>query len=307
MISQAKDGMRSDLERLWRGCFGDTDSYVKYFFDYRYNPNNCLVYVDEEVGRPVAMLHMLNANITEDSELSRAMYIYAACTRADYRRKGIMQSLVDFSKKCAKINGQKYIMLVPQTRELFKYYEKEGFHRCFKVREVNMERRDLITLSKFKGEAEKSSAYRFRENALSISDIHAIRRDILVDREGFITWDFSAFKYAAGAHENIGGKIITVSEESEAGYAMCNVDEEGTVFVSEFICHNGLGRSLLRAILEAYPQEKFRFRLPVFDELFAPFGEVVDYGMICSVSGKNPVALTTLKGSRSPYLGLALD
>lgn len=307
MISQAKDGMRSDLERLWRGCFGDTPEYVKYFFDFRFNPNNCLVYVDEDVGRPVAMLHMLSANITEDSELSRAMYIYAACTRSDYRNRGIMQSLVELAKKCAKINDQKYIMLVPQTRELFKYYEKEGFHRCFKVREVNMDRRDLITLAKYKGALDVTDAYRFRDNALSVSDLHAIRRDILVDREGFVTWEYSAFKYAAGAHENSGGKIITVAEESDAGYAMCNVEEDSTVFVSEFLCHNGFGRNLLRAIIEAYPQERFRFRVPVFDELFAPFGEVVDDGMLCSVSGKNPVALTTLKGSRAPYLGLALD
>ena len=47
MIVFPQDSMRSDLERLWRVCFGDSDEYIRYFFENRYIPENCLVYVDE--------------------------------------------------------------------------------------------------------------------------------------------------------------------------------------------------------------------------------------------------------------------
>ena len=47
MIVFPQDSMRSDLERLWRVCFGDSYEYIRYFFENRYIPENCLVYVDE--------------------------------------------------------------------------------------------------------------------------------------------------------------------------------------------------------------------------------------------------------------------
>ena len=87
MIVYPQDSMKSDLERLWRMCFGDSEAYIRYFFENRYIPENCLAYVDESVRRPVAMLHLLDVSIAEDGGLIPSQYIYAACTRPDYRRQ----------------------------------------------------------------------------------------------------------------------------------------------------------------------------------------------------------------------------
>ncbi|MBQ4312594.1 MAG: hypothetical protein IJC18_00145, partial [Clostridia bacterium] len=132
-------------------------------------------------------------------------------------------------------------------------------------------------------------------------------RDILVDREGFVTWDYQAFKYAAGIHEQSGGIIVTATNGVDAGYAFCRKSEDGVAHVTEFIAHSGFSAEVIRNMLDVCDSERYEFRVPVFDEFFSPFGEVNDYGMIAAVNGRTPINLLTLKGTHLPYLGLALD
>lgn len=304
MITLARDGMRTDLERIWRACFGDSPEYVNYFFDNRYNPNACLVYVDETVGRPVAMLHMLECSVTEDSEIVPAQYIYAAATRPDHQGRGIMSQLMEYARRYAAARGQKYMILVPGSRELFRFYEKRGFYRCYKHRSVFMTRRDLVTLSGYGKTVQPHQRHKLP--ALMLTDVHAVRRDMLIDREGFVTWDYKALKYAAGIHERSGGFITTCADGSDAGYAFC-FPEGSTLKVNEFISSSGFDVPLLHSILNASNAEQFELRVPAYNEMFANFGEITDFGMICAVSGRKPISLLTLTGTHIPYLGLALD
>lgn len=305
MLMLARDGMRTDLERIWRMCFDDSPEYVRYFFDHKYNPNTCAVYVDEAIGRPVAMLHMIEGFITEDSEIVPIQYIYAAATRPDYQRRGIMKQLIEYARRCAEARGQKYMVLVPGSRELFKFYEKLGFYRCFKVRNVYMTRDDLKVLASKK--KNPSSVVREKRSApLTLTDIHAVRRDLLVDREGFVTWDFQAFKYAAGAFECAGGRIITACSSTEAGYAFCYA-ENGTVYVSELAAHTGFTAKIIRRMLKEFPEDRFELKLPVFNEFFERFGEIADFGLIRAVNDRYPINILTISGAHLPYLGLALD
>ncbi len=305
MLMLAKDGMRTDLERIWRMCFDDPADYVRYFFDNKYNPNTCAVYVDENIGRPVAMLHMIEGYITEDSEIIPVQYIYAAATRPDYQRRGIMGQLLEFARRCAEARGQRYQILVPGSRELFKFYEKQGFYRCFKVRKVYMTRDDLKILASKK--RNPASVVREKRAApLTLNDIHAVRHDMLVDREGFVTWDMRALKYAAGAFECSGGRIITACSSTDAGYAFCYA-EEGTVHITELIASTGFTAKIIRRILKVFEGDKFELTLPVYNEFFEKFGEIADFGMIRAVNGRYPINLLTVSGLHLPYLGLALD
>jgi len=305
LITLARDGMRTDLERIWRTCFGDPPEYVSYFFDNRYNPNSCIVYVDESVGRPVAMVHLLECSVTEDSEIVSAQYVYAAATRPDHQGRGIMSLLLEYARRYAASRGSKYLILVPGSRELFRYYEKRGYYRCYKNRSVFMSRRDLETLSGYKKAADRRTAAK-KLPALMLTDIHAVRRDMLIDREGFVTWDYKAMKYAAGIHERSGGFITTCSEGSEAGYAFC-FQEGDTLKINEFISSTGFEAPLIHSVLNASTSDKFELRLPVYNEMFADFGEITDFGMICEVSGRKPISLLTLSGVHIPYLGMTLD
>lgn len=303
MIIFPQDSMKSDLERLWRACFMDSEEYIKFFFENRYTPENCLAYIDESIRRPVAMLHLLPAGVSEGGGLANAQYIYAACTRADYRKQGIMAEMLETARKLGRSRGIKYSLTVPAESDLFRYYAKRGFHRCYKVRMVYMDRSDLRFLCKdriqVKGEP--------RQLMMKLIEAYSFRRDMLVDREGYVNWDLKAFRYAVGCHEHDGGHIVTLAYEGDFGYAFCRLDGE-TVTVSELIVKEHFASALIYRIMQNYPKaRKFVFRLPVCDTFFEKYGEVLDFGMICRNDGKNPVSLTTLEDKRTPYLGLPLD
>lgn len=299
MITLARDGMRGDLEYIWRACFGDPSDYVKYFFDFRYNPNNCAVYVDDSSGRAVAMIHMLPAAITEDAEVVPVQYIYALATRPDHQGRGIMTALLRFAEQYANHRRQRYLILSPGNRELYRLYEKKGFYRCFSVRKVYMTRKDLLTLS-------AGTDQQVRPHPLQLSDLAAVRRDVLIDREGSISWDMEAIRYAAGVHTHCGGIVVAGERDNSAGYAFCKVQGE-RVNVSEFIAQPDYTKQLIMDILKTFPQNEFSLRLPMSDEFFAPFGDVETLGMIRTVGGKYPVNILTLTGKHLPYLGLPLD
>lgn len=303
MIIFPQDGMKSDLERLWRACFGDSDEYIKFFFEHRYVPENCIVYVDELIRRPVAMVHLLPMSISEGGGLSSAQYIYAACTRSDYRRQGIMSKLIETAVKLGESRGIKYSVTVPAESHLFRYYGKLGLSRCYKVRMVYMSRSDLIFLCK---DCIKVTGT-MRETMMKLNDIYAFRRDMLIDRDGYVSWDMNAFRYAVGVHEQDGGHVITLTYNGDSGYAFC-MESNGTVKITEFIVKEHFASALIRRILHSYPNaQKFIFRLPVCDTFFDKYGEVLDFAMICRNDGKNPVSVTTLEGIRAPYIGLPLD
>lgn len=303
MIVFPQDSMKSDLERLWRSCFGSSQATIRFFFENRYVPENCLVYVDETVRRPVAMLHLLGTTISEDGGLVPSQYIYAACTRPDYRRQGIMRELIEMAQKLGNYRRLKYSVAVPGEPRLFRYYSRYGFEKCFKMRVVYMDRSDLVYLSR----DSVSVPDNVRETMMKLGEVTAFRRDMLVDRDGFVIWDQNAVRYAVGSHEYSGGHIITLSYGGDDGYAFCR-EENGTVRITEFIVKEHFASTLLRRILKSYPAaEKFVFRLPVCDTFFEKYGEVVDFAMICRNDGKNPVSLTTIEGARAPYFGLALD
>jgi len=299
MITLARDGMRGDLEYIWRACFGDPSDYIKFFFDFRYNPNNCAVYIDDESGRAVGMVHMLPASITEDAEAVPIQYIYALATRPDHQGKGIMTALLRFAEGYAARRRQRYMALCPGSRELYRLYEKKGFHRCFSVRKVYMSRQDLLFLS-------AGADQHFRPRPLQLSDLAAVRRDVLIDREGAVSWDMEAIRYAAGIHAHCGGIVVAGANENAAGYAFCMAHGD-SVDVTEFIAQPDYTKQLIMDILKTYPQDGFSLRLPMSDEFFAPFGDVEPIGMIRAVGGKNPVNILTLTGVHLPYLGLPLD
>ena len=303
MIVFPQDSMKSDLERLWRICFGDSDEYIRFFFENRYVPENCLVYVDDSVKRPVAMLHLLPMAISEDGGLIPSQYLYAACTRPDYRRQGVMRQLIEAGRKLGHSRHLRYTVTVPAEPRLFKYYERYGFEKCYKNRVVYLDRPDLQFLSRNSVRIPDN----VRETMMKLSDLASFRRDMLVDRDGFAIWDPAAVRYAVSSHEHDGGHIITLSLQGDYGYAFCRQEDE-LLSVTEFIVKEHFAPTLIRQILRSYPKAgKFVFRLPVYDSFFEKFGEKVDFAMICRNDGKRPVLLTTLEGMRTPYFGLALD
>lgn len=77
-------------------------------------------------GRPAAMLTLLPAKLSGALPLG-LYYIFAACTHPDYRRRGLMETLLQDAYDSALKDGMQGVFLRPANDSLTKYYMNRGF------------------------------------------------------------------------------------------------------------------------------------------------------------------------------------
>lgn len=108
-----------DCRLIYRQAFCDPDTV---FEDKLFK--NCFSYCKtcEEKGRTVSMLFALPCDIRLGETLKNAVYIYAAATLKEYRKRGYMTRLIETVK-----NSSDLVFLVPEKEELIPFYKKLGF------------------------------------------------------------------------------------------------------------------------------------------------------------------------------------
>lgn len=130
-VFTAKNEHRNKVISLWNKCFGDSEDYISFFID------NCPEYVcvgffsDNDL---VSMLFLLNGTLLN----KKCHYLYAACTDSGYRKQGIMEQLITFSKLFCKSQGSSGIFLVPANEELYDFYSKFGFISSFTKNKISI-------------------------------------------------------------------------------------------------------------------------------------------------------------------------
>lgn len=117
------------MKRIWKICFGDTDEYINFFFEKVYKKENALVAFYDL--KPVGMLFMLPCKLKINDREYKGNYLYAVCTKPDYRNKGIMRQLELGAQFVAKALKLDFLCLVPATPSLFKMYEKLDYKSTF--------------------------------------------------------------------------------------------------------------------------------------------------------------------------------
>ncbi len=120
----------SPFKELYLKCFTeDTREDADFLFE---NVLSKATLISKEYeGRPIAMLFLMESNLTEKGKTYPFYYLYAACTHPDFRGKGIMGELLASAKKTALLKGKMGIFLKPATKSLFDFYAKYGFSPFF--------------------------------------------------------------------------------------------------------------------------------------------------------------------------------
>ena len=110
---------------LWQEAFGDSEPFIRQFFD-RFP--NCISYADEEDGKLVSMVHALPQLLSPDT---LAVYIYAVATDKAYRGRGLCAGLMAFAEEDLKRRGIQCAVLRPGEPSLFGFYGKMGYEATF--------------------------------------------------------------------------------------------------------------------------------------------------------------------------------
>ena len=170
---------------LWMASFGDTREYVEFFLD-DCSRFDCVEYFIED--KLVSMLFLLEGKLAG----VKCKYLYAACTHKDFRRRGLMEELIEYTKSYCKQKNYSSIFLVPANKKLYSYYAKFGFISSFNKKSLIVKSSDCITGLNI---------------TTDVNEILAAKKKLLKNIRGF-QFDDETMKYTIKEHLFNNGKIF---------------------------------------------------------------------------------------------------
>lgn len=285
-ISFAAAEQKQELYELWKSSFDENDYFTSLFFENLYDPINCLVLTEN--GTIVSALHMLPSEIlTENNTAEKANYIYGAATVKKFQGRGFMTKLLEYSFEYGKRRGEKYSVLIPAKKSLFSFYERCGYIKFSKIREVLFKRGEL---NKF------CSSKDLLQYNFTIDNIEKLRFNNIIGSSGSVIWNKKHIEYAVKLTKAENGFIVY----SKDSYAFVSVEESAAV-IKEIVCSNDSIGVLISKIMNNTNADYFVFRLKEDMPIFENMGRTEYNGMIRTMDGKD------ITNFRCPYMGLVLD
>ena len=119
--------------KLWEKVFTeDTPKFLDYYYSVKTAENE--IYVIEEDGEIVSMLHLNPYQMRIGKELYQTHYIVAVATDERYRKRGYMAKLLNYTMQIMQERGEPFTFLMPAAEAIytpfgfeFVYEQKRGY------------------------------------------------------------------------------------------------------------------------------------------------------------------------------------
>ena len=126
IYTRANKGDKSQLIELWLSCFDEIPSALEIFFEYA--EKNARIFCAKRDNQIISALYLLGVKLAA----RQANYLFAAATLKEYRGKGIMGKLIEYSMSEAQKDGDVFSLLLPAGDGLYKFYARFGYQPlCF--------------------------------------------------------------------------------------------------------------------------------------------------------------------------------
>lgn len=130
----------NDIIEIWQEAFGDSVEDIMYFIN-NLKHGYCIGLYGEKGIQSLMFL----VDCTIDG--CKGGYVYAACTKKEYRSKGSMTDLLSY----AKDNCGDFLCLIPADEPLIDYYKKRGFVGEISIESIVFDESKEITDYLFEG------------------------------------------------------------------------------------------------------------------------------------------------------------
>lgn len=105
--------------QLWEKIFTeDTPEFLDYYYSVKANDNE--IYVMEDGGEIVSMLHLNPYEMRVEDKLYQTHYIVAVATDERYRHKGLMRQLLNHAMQMMENRGEPFTFLMPADEAIYK-------------------------------------------------------------------------------------------------------------------------------------------------------------------------------------------
>lgn len=141
------------LAHLYTACFGDDEAETEDFLHAFFQAPDFMILAAASENTIVSMISMIPARLAKSSGgFYRAYYLYGIGTLPPYRKQGLSGLLMDRVKTLASLLGYDLLFLVPASKDLTYFYEKQGFRTMFPAKQTKSpcfspDSADLIPIS----------------------------------------------------------------------------------------------------------------------------------------------------------------
>ena len=257
---------RDAIFRLWLENFGDSEEFVRFYFDRKYDDRHALLY--EAGGEATAAALMLPYRLRWQGGSLDAAYISGACTRREARNRGIMSELLREGFRQMYERGTELTFLIPAEGWLFDYYGRMGYGTVFRQAYAAWEAADAPASERVGA----VTAYAGIEET-PVEEAHAYFTGQLEKKACFVEHDRRDFQAVVEEHYLSGGKLFLARgcQQQIQGIAFA-LPEEGQVQVKEIACDSqGVQQALLQEMARMWKGKKVLYRTEE--------GEGTPYGM----------------------------
>lgn len=266
---EADKSMEEILIENTKKNFNESDHSARYFFKTEVDFKNLLIC--KEDGVIVSQLYMFPIKMRRGKKVILGNYIYSASTLQEYRGKGYMTGLLNYSFAVAQKRGQVFSLLSPAEEKLFDFYKKSGYFAFHAYKKIVFASEEM---EKFKGSGNFTTD-------IDLKRANKIRKEFF-NKDGEIIWGLGQFHYAFAMNKNLGGLNVM----NKHGYAVTFLSKNNEIFVIEIAADKEENiESILGDIYNIYGKRtSYILRLPerckIFDEILKKQAETVKNTML---------------------------
>ena len=198
--------------KLWEEVFTeDTPEFLNYYYSVKTLENE--IYVIEEDGEIVSMLHLNPYQMRIGNDIFQTHYIVAVATDENYRKRGYMAALLNHTMQVMKDRGEPFTFLMPAAEAIYKPF---GFEFIYE------QKRGCIT-----GKAYKDDGMKFelagQKDCQKIADF----TNELLREYDVVTWrDASYYETLLQEQKSENGGILLAREREKIVGVFCFAKEK---------------------------------------------------------------------------------
>ncbi len=212
-LTTEKDKHR--VKDLWKYAFSDSDEFITYYFEKRFNPNHTIGLFKN--GCLEAALQLNPYNLAIGDVILPVNYVVGVSVQPESRGQGLMTKIMRATLNMQYERGEDFSILMPIDTRLYTRY---GYSNCFMRHEFHV---DLARL------APKSTKYKIKR--LDMANVENLDRelhllsevyfDAVQENYSFVSRNRTYWKNKLAELSTDGGEIFIVSDDfSPKGYAM---------------------------------------------------------------------------------------
>lgn len=120
----------SEFKQMWSEAFGDSKSWIDFFFERAYDDDDAIVLRTSDEVSPVSALLLRRYDLNFHGERLPLAYLCGANTRRKHRGRGYMAQLIQMSLKVARDRGDALVTLIPANKRLYDFYKQFDFSKA---------------------------------------------------------------------------------------------------------------------------------------------------------------------------------